>query len=696
MADNQQDPLSGANESQERFSRNFRENTEFLRDAFTSLGFQIQSTIENAINSTEKLTFISKKVAESYNKDIFNAVKGFNKNLDQSITLQLKAQQGLLTQKEIQLARISIEAKNEAIKQRINILQNSEVKLTRAQKTQLEKLTSELVIQEKLAQEQLNTIEATNNEVLKNQSILQKTGNILRDNVASLDKTGVLTKVFKGDISETFSRTNLLKLSIIAIAKGVFDASEQMASFRKETGISYSNSLKLAGELKVIAFTSNDAFITSEKLAKSFTGLSSELGTIVNTSGQTLETFTNLTQRLGLGNKEAAQLTLLARSQSQNTEDVLDNVSGTVDRLNAQKGTGILLKQVFGDISSASKSIVVSLGMNPSLIAEAATEARQLGLNLQQVDKIAESLLQFETSITNELKAELLINKDINLEQARFYALTNDITNLTKEIGKNQEIIDTFATGNRIQQQAVAEALGMSREEMAQMVYQQQVMTIGAEGVRAKFGEQAYEQLKAQSAAENFQNALSKIQSVVGDIGIAFAPILDAVSFLVSKMATLSPIIIGIVAAMTPLAAKAVITAIANIYTSLSQIPFGIGLAAATGVAGGLLALISSAETQTMDDGIIPTGYGKTIIKRGKDTIALNNDDETAIIAGTNLKRNSRSSQTSSPPADMGPLLQEFREMKNIMNKIFAKDANVYLDSSKVNSSFRVAKTKVK
>jgi hypothetical protein len=97
-----------------------------------------------------------------------------------------------------------------------------------------------------------------------------------------------------------------------------------------------------------------------------------------------------------------------------------------------------------------------------------------------------------------------------------------------------------------------------------------------------------------------------------------------------------------------------------------------------------------------MDDGIIPTGYGKTIIKRGKDTIALNNDDETAIIAGTNLKRNSRSSQTSSPPADMGPLLQEFREMKNVMNKLLAKDTNVYLDSSKVNSSFKVAKTKVK
>ena len=694
MADNQQDPLSGANESQERFSRNFRENTEFLRDAFTSLGFQIQSTIENAINSTEKLTFISKKVAESYNKDIFNAVKGFNKNLDQSITLQLKAQQGLLTQKEIQLARISIEAKNEAIKQRINILQNSEVKLTRAQKTQLEKLTSELVIQEKLAQEQLNAIEATNNEASKNQSILQKTGNVLKDNLSTIDKSGVLTKVFKEDISETFSKTNLLKLSMIALVKGVFDASEQMASFRKETGISYSDSLKLAGELKIIALTSNDAFITSEKLAKSFTGLSSELGTIVNTSGQTLETFTNLTQRLGLGNKEAAQLTLLAKSQSQNTEDVLDNVSGTVDKLNAQKGTGILLKQVFSDIASASKSIVVSLGMNPSLIAEAATEARQLGLNLQQVDKIAESLLQFETSITNELKAELLINKDINLEQARFYALTNDITNLTKEIGKNQEIINAFATNNRVAQQAIAETLGMSREEMAQMVFQQQAIEIGADGVREKFGEQAYEQLKAQSASEKFQNTLTKIQDIIGSFGVLFAPVLDAFAFIAENtagaaiaMGVLASISLGrTIAGLTVMAVQAGILS-AGAITTKAAFTGLVGIAAlgaAVAIGLGILANAkkeATADVTTMDDGIIPAGYGKTIIKKGKDTIALNNSD--SLVAGTNLGGNNA-------------LLQEFREMKNVMNKILTKDTNVYLDSSKVNSSFRVAKTKVK
>ena len=38
---------------------------------------------------------------------------------------------------------------------------------------------------------------------------------------------------------------------------------------------------------------------------------------------------------------------------------------------------------------------------------------------------------------------------------------------------------------------------------------------------------------------------------------------------------------------------------------------------------------------QTANDAVIPPGYGDTIVKRGKDTIALNNDD--TVVAGTNL-----------------------------------------------------------
>jgi len=679
--------FNDANKAQQQFTDRFSENITFLRDAFTSLSFTITDAIQEAIDKTDEVGSVGQRVAKSFERDIFNGIKKINGSLDSQIALQQKIISGQAKQADFDKEKTRVQATIAAIQSRIQGLELQGVEINADLIKQLEE-------QQALTQLQIEDLEKQNNERIKGMSLLEKGRGILQQHANSIDKSGMLSKVLSGNLKDVFSKANLIELAFVAIVKGALDASSQMASFRKEAGLSYGESLSLAAELKVVAASTGDAFINSAKLSKSFVDLSKELGSIVNTSGQTLETFTNLTTRLGLGNKEAAQLTLLARSQSENTEDVLDNVSKTVDGLNAQKGTGILLKQVFNDIANASKSIVVSLGMSPSLIAEAATEARQLGLSLGEVDKIAGSLLNFEDSITKELKAELLIGQEINLEQARQAALMNDMVGLTQEIGKNQQIIDTFATGNRLQQQAIAEAMGMSREEMAQMVYQQQVMTIGAEGVREKFGKQAYEQLKAQSAAENFQNTLTKIQSVVGDIGVAFAPIIDLVSFLVSKMAALSPIIVGIVAAMAPLAAKSVVTAIAGIYTSLSQIPFGVGLAAATGIAGGLISMISSAQSQTADD-MSQNGYGKRTILSPEGAIRLNDND--TIIAGTDLEGKGKSQATTSSAVsmDIGPLVQEMAAVKNLLGQLLSKETNVFMDSTKVGEALRISAVKI-
>ena len=40
-------------------------------------------------------------------------------------------------------------------------------------------------------------------------------------------------------------------------------------------------------------------------------------------------------------------------------------------------------------------------------------------MEMAKVESIADSLLNFEESISNELQAELLIGRDINLEKAR-------------------------------------------------------------------------------------------------------------------------------------------------------------------------------------------------------------------------------------------------------------------------------------
>jgi len=327
-----------------------------------------------------------------------------------------------------------------------------------------------------------------------------------------------------------------------SIVDMLFKGSENIANFRKDLGLSYGNAYKLNTELSFIGASINDTYITGEKLKKSFSDLSKEMGFVADYGVQSLVTMTNLTGRLGMSNKEAAQLTTLSRFQSKDTEKVLDNVGKTVSSMNKQKGTAILLKDIMKDIGNVSMATAVSLGKNPVAIAEAVVAAKQLGTTLEQMEKTADSLLNFETSIENELKAELLTGKEMNLERARAAALSNDMKTLSEEIGKNQEVINTFSKGNRLEQQAVAESLGMSREDLAKMIYQQEAMKIGAEGVRKKYGEQAYENLKAQNAQEKFTNAVEKLKSAISGIVQVFSPVLD----LLAAMADHSWIVYGI------------------------------------------------------------------------------------------------------------------------------------------------------
>lgn len=312
-----------------------------------------------------------------------------------------------------------------------------------------------------------------------------------------------------------------------SIVDMLFKGSENIANFRKELGISYSNAYALNVQLGHVGSNVFDAYINGEKLKKAFTDLSKEMGFVVDYGTESLVTMTNLTGRLGMSNKEAAQLTTLSRMQSTNTEAVLDNVGKTVSTMNKQGKTAILLKDVMKDIGSVSKAIAVSLGSNPVKIAQAVVAAKQLGTTLEQMESTADALLNFETSIEDELKAELLTGKQMNLERARAAALANDMKTLSEEIGKNEEVISAFASGNRLAQEATAKALGMNREQLAAMVYQQEAMKIGAEGVRAKYGEQAYEQLKAQNAQEKFNNSIEKLKTALSSVVQIFSPIID-------------------------------------------------------------------------------------------------------------------------------------------------------------------------
>ena len=341
---------------------------------------------------------------------------------------------------------------------------------------------------------------------------------------------------------------------------------------------------------------------------------------------------TELTVAMGLSAEEAGMLAFNAQVSGQ-------NLSLAVDQ--AIKGVSPLLSQrkVLQEITKLAPSITLAFKNNNVELAKAASNAKLLGLNLTQVDKVAEGLLDIEQSLTAEFEAEVITGKQLNLERARFFALTNQTAELTKEIGKNQEIINSFSNGTRIEQDAIAGALGLSRDELSKMVQEQKVLsTMSAEDIKAK--EEA--DFKRQTAQQTLNDSIAKMAEALAGPAELMA------DFLVSIKSVL-PIITGIVLATKAyaLATSAVVAvqsvlnrkktqqlategAIAMVGALANPARAIAGVAAASFVAG-LVGGYMLKGNDIMSEG----GYGKRTLLGPEGAIALNNKD--TVIAGTNL-----------------------------------------------------------
>jgi hypothetical protein len=331
---------------------------------------------------------------------------------------------------------------------------------------------------------------------------------------------------------------NITSFEVIAAfaLKSAIEASKQTAELQKETGMSYKNAYLLKQEMSGVAIASGDAFITTEKLMKAAASLTHELGMSAEVLGhEALVSAANLEQKLGFSAKESATLVSNARLQGKNTEEVLDANIKIVGEFNKQNRTALNVSKVLKEAANASISLQANLGFSNDKLIGAASAATKLGLSLSEVEGVANSLLNFEDSITKELEAELLTGKDLNFEKERQLALAGDLEGLSKSLNNNAAIQDAFASKNVLAQKALAESMGMTRDQLAKITLQQKFNTMAAEDFREMYGEATYESMKQEGAAEKLKNVLNKVLDILGSILGVFSPILDAIAYLASS-----------------------------------------------------------------------------------------------------------------------------------------------------------------
>ena len=491
-------------------------------------------------------------------------------------------------------------------------------------------------------------------------------------------------------------------MSIGALIKGIKALEEDTGKLAKNLNVGAQQARQMSEDFAAASIGSDRLFVSSKGLAQSTVDINDALGTSVLFTAEQLATFTALRETAGLTSEEMMGIMNLSQATGGNFDDILDSTLNQVDAVAKQTGISLNNKKIMTEIANVSEATQLSLGKSGPAIGAAVATAKALGMELGKVEDIAGSLLNFESSIKDELAAELLIGKNINLEKARQAALNNDLETVATEIAKQAGSAAEFGEMNRIQQDALAKAVGMSRDELGKTLFVQEQLA-GVSGIdrenRAKMLESLTDQYgleKAQamladkglsnlmnqaSETEKIQKSFEKIGEFVKKIGAAFAPVVEmmgSVAAYLSQSEIIMSALVGILGAvgvaLTVVAGKALITfgisvgkMFADVVSGMSKLgPPGViaGLALGGVAVAGAIGAYQSLKADDMAMAPSSPGYGDRILSTPKGSISLNNED--TIVAGTSLGQNKGSTDMSRTNKLLSAMVRQQKKLKPI------------------------------
>ena len=381
-------------------------------------------------------------------------------------------------------------------------------------------------------------------KAFKLDQVAQDMGNAA-DEVARLNQNFGRTRVLMAGIKsagkglvETITDPTVI---IAGIAKSYSEYEKSAREIRQETGVSAVTLSKMTNSVG----TFNDSMVSSIDAAKTIGSLTKETGMNVAAtfSPNTITAATELTTLLGLGAEETANMALRAEVFGDDLGKAGTQAEGIVQDFANQGKGAVNLKAVMSDAGKASNSLSMSIKGGQEGLIKAAAGAAALGINLAKAEGIADSLLNFQSSIEAEMEAELLTGKQINLEKARMAALNNDMATLTEEIANNTEIQAAFSSGNRIQQEAIAKSLGMSKDDVAKMILLSEKNKNLTDEQRAAAAGISVEEAKRLGTQEQISKAIEKMTAALAPALGIFASLLSNSAVLYTTMAAVGTII---------------------------------------------------------------------------------------------------------------------------------------------------------
>ena len=266
-----------------------------------------------------------------------------------------------------------------------------------------------------------------------------------------------------------------LAVAAIALIAGAgllafYKVSKAAKDFRKETGLLNSQTGELESNLAKVTSATAGMGGSIEQASSAASTFSNQMKGTSQASEAVLTSMVAMENSFGVSAEAQAKVNEQFQLMSGASAETAQNMIQTT--IAAAEAAGVAPAKVMQDIAENAEAGMMFFQGSTKALAKAAIEARKMGTSIGETTKVAEGLLDFESSINNELELGAMLGTRVNFNKARALAFEGDMIGMQQAVNKEVGKLGDINKMNMYQKQALTKATGM---DLKSLIKQQKI-----------------------------------------------------------------------------------------------------------------------------------------------------------------------------------------------------------------------------
>lgn len=264
----------------------------------------------------------------------------------------------------------------------------------------------------------------------------------------------------------------------------LYQIEEAANSFKKSTGLLNNDTKDIQRQISKISADYAQIGVNAEKVAAAAASFNNAFRGTQKASDAVLSSMVVLSENFGVAVDDQTKLNELFQSSAHLTQEQAQYMIGSV--VAAADLANVAPTKVIADMAENSEAMYNYFRGSVEEMGAAAVQAAAMGTSISQMTGMADKLLNFETSLTDELHAGAILGKNFNLSIARSAAAAGDLGGMYEAVvdavGQQKDITKM----TKFEQDAIVQATGLQISELANALH-----------VKKKFSNASKEELAA-------------------------------------------------------------------------------------------------------------------------------------------------------------------------------------------------------